>query len=573
MRRFRQFLLVSLVFVLTAQLLGPSLVYASETAVDTDGDARLTLNLGENIADVHIDNVRLWYPVSTDDHTAQDITYTYDPVGNITQIDDNSYTDARKLATFAYDDLYRLTSASSTDEGIELYHHTYSYDSIGNITNKSDQGTYTYNDDGYNNPHAADSIDGADLAYDNAGNLTSDGNLTLAWDYRNRLVTASSTSATSTYAYNHANQRIKKTSDGVDTIYPNRYHEVSGSTTTAYIFAGDELVATREDDGVAKTTYYIHPDHLNSTNVVSNEAGSLEQTLDYYPYGAERINDRNSVFDELRTFIGQYFDDESELSYLNARYYNGSRGQFNSQDLVFLAIGDVDQITEITGELPVQLLSDPQLLNSYAYGRGNPLRYSDPEGERAYGIGVNVLGGVPGLYAQQSAYAVIALSLNPFNLEFGLIESTEGGGTTAVTQVEGSVGLLHSPNAKSIKDLEGIDVGGGGSLRAGLSGAFDIGTSKPDNYNNRITTMTISGGFGLNITPYALPAEVHGGVSYTRSLGSINLTQSATNAYSATQNGTHSISASLQRQLNQIQSQINALKSAIEKRFQSQNSN
>ena len=34
MRRFRQFLLVFFVFVLTVQLLGPSLVYASETAID-----------------------------------------------------------------------------------------------------------------------------------------------------------------------------------------------------------------------------------------------------------------------------------------------------------------------------------------------------------------------------------------------------------------------------------------------------------------------------------------------------------------------------------------------------------
>jgi hypothetical protein len=32
-----------------------------------------------------------------------------------------------------------------------------------------------------------------------------------------------------------------------------------------------------------------------------------------------------------RTFIGQFGDDVVELSYLNARYYHGMRGQFHSE--------------------------------------------------------------------------------------------------------------------------------------------------------------------------------------------------------------------------------------------------
>src|SRR3989338_7381891 len=41
-----------------------------------------------------------------------------------------------------------------------------------------------------------------------------------------------------------------------------------------------------------------------------------------------------------RKFIGQYYDEDTELSYLNARYYDGARGQFTSQDPTHLAIGD-----------------------------------------------------------------------------------------------------------------------------------------------------------------------------------------------------------------------------------------
>lgn len=33
---------------------------------------------------------------------------------------------------------------------------------------------------------------------------------------------------------------------------------------------------------------YIHPDHLGSTNVVTDASGTVVQTLDYYPYGTTR---------------------------------------------------------------------------------------------------------------------------------------------------------------------------------------------------------------------------------------------------------------------------------------------
>src|SRR5262249_46789507 len=66
--------------------------------------------------------------------------------------------------------------------------------------------------------------------------------------------------------------------------------------------------------------------------------------------------------------IGQFADD-SALSYLNARYYEGSRGQFLSEDPIFLA------------DPKAQLLADPQSLNSYSYSDDNPITKSDPSGK------------------------------------------------------------------------------------------------------------------------------------------------------------------------------------------------
>ena len=353
----KKLLLVFLIFILAAQLLGLSLVYASN-----------------------------------------------DPVGNITEIDDNSYTDARKLATFAYDDLYRLTSASSTDAGVELYYETYAYDSIGNITNKSDQGTYTYNDDGYNNPHAADSIDGVNLAYDNAGNLTSDGNLTLVWDYRNRLASASSTTDSITYAYDHNNQRTEITNGSSITTYPNKLYNTDGTTETKHIFDHEgTVIATAETAASSTKVYYNHPDHLTGSNVISNEAGALEQTIDYYPFGGIRVNDRNSVFDEQRKFTGQEYDEDTNLHYYGARYYNQDIGRFVSQDLVFLAVGTGDKRVNIA-------LQNPQFLNSYSYVGNNPLKYVDEEGEFPFLIPVLVIAAI---YAPAVLPSLPALFDNP----------------------------------------------------------------------------------------------------------------------------------------------------------------
>ena len=56
----------------------------------------------------------------------------------------------------------------------------------------------------------------------------------------------------------------------------------------------------------------------------------MKQALDYYPYGAQRINTGTDASD--RRFIGQFADDATSLDYLNARYYDPARGQFTSQD-------------------------------------------------------------------------------------------------------------------------------------------------------------------------------------------------------------------------------------------------
>jgi RHS repeat-associated protein len=117
------------------------------------------------------------------------------------------------------------------------------------------------------------------------------------------------------------------------------------ATTTDYVFNGDSLVSTIDQQfasGVAtgtSVTRYIHPDRLGSTNVVTDASGNVVQVLDYYPYGAARINSSTGGADEKRKFDGMERDNSTGLDYALARYYDNTRGQFLSEDPVFWELG------------------------------------------------------------------------------------------------------------------------------------------------------------------------------------------------------------------------------------------
>lgn len=318
----------------------------------------------------------------------QDISYDYDANGNISQISENATSTAGRTVVYTYDDLNRLTSASTTAASSTPFRQTFSYDILGNLTGwKTGSGatsTYTYAGTGYANPHAPTSVNGVTHSYDNNGNLTSAGSRNFNWNYRNTIASIATSTATTTYAYDHANQRVRQYVPAVGTTtYASRFFDRSilggSATTSSYIYAGDQLVATVEGSGTATSTRYIHADHLGSTNVVTNASGTPVQVLDYYPYGSIRMETGSDV--SSREFIGQMTDEATNLSYLNARYFDSVRGQFLSRDPAHIATGNQQQISEITGFSQQSYLKDPQSLNSYMYARSNPIIFKDPAGK------------------------------------------------------------------------------------------------------------------------------------------------------------------------------------------------
>ncbi len=347
----------------------------------------------------------------------QYLTFTYDAVGNITQIEDTSTAGTRHTTLFGYDDLHRLTSASTTAADSLPYSQTYAYNALGNITNKSDIGIYTYAGTGYANPHAATDINGTSYSYDNNGNLTASGSTLYGWDYRDRMATSTDGVTNWAYAYDHENQRIALGAGVSTTTFPSRFYNVKGATSTAHVMLPDgSFVTTIEGNGTATSTYYIHTDHLGGTHVLTNSSQATVEVTDYYPYGTQRY--QSGAFDEQRKFIGQPFDEATSLSYLQNRYYSGGNGKFLSQDPLVNALGtdqnnrftqmdfgkilgvystqdpwsQINQNGKTNGRITlsqegqIMLLADPQMLNSYSYGKNNPIRYTDPNGLQALAL-------------------------------------------------------------------------------------------------------------------------------------------------------------------------------------------
>ena len=196
-------------------------------------------------------------------------------------------------------------------------------------------------------------------------------------------VTTTTTTTTNevTYAYDHGMRRVSKSSDDSTTYYPSGDFSVADDTSTVYVSGSNGLVASIENSGTGATTDTIHTDHLGSTSVVTDEDGLMIELLDYNPYGTERSSwgsGDSGEAESQKTYIGEYSDSETNLSYLNARYYDPTIGRFLSQDPWF---GN---------------LTSPQSLNKYSYAENNPLTYTDPTGllrQDTYNSGVDKFSG------------------------------------------------------------------------------------------------------------------------------------------------------------------------------------
>lgn len=122
---------------------------------------------------------------------------------------------------------------------------------------------------------------------------------------------------------------------------------------------------------------YLLADHLGSTSLVTDAAGTVISETRYTPYGETRSAAGASPTDYLYT--SQRQEAGLGLYFYNARFYDPALGRFTQPDTI----------------VPVAS-QGTQAWDRYAYANNNPLRYSDPSGHCIFGIDTIVCVAVAG---------------------------------------------------------------------------------------------------------------------------------------------------------------------------------
>ncbi|QIA22017.1 RHS repeat-associated core domain-containing protein [Mesorhizobium sp. AA22] len=309
-----------------------------------------------------------------------DNQYARDFIGRISGTTGLSASDSW---TYGYDSADRLTSSDNL--GDNTLDETFVYAANDNLTSRTRvAGTYVYPSASAARPHAPTAVGAKTLAYDANGNMTSDGTRTLVWDEANRLKTVT-LAANTVSLYGPDGARSKKASSFATTLYPDASVEINPATPGAEIYTR----YPHPDIKVTGTTKaFLHRDHMASVRMVTDAAGAIVEQTNYATYG-ERLN---TGFQTQKSYIGERFDPETGLLYLNARYMDPVLGRFISPD-------DWDPTKPGVGT------------NRYAYAQNDAVNKSDSNGHAGL---VDALGRDPrGRFMEASAAlaGVAALSL------------------------------------------------------------------------------------------------------------------------------------------------------------------
>lgn len=295
-------------------------------------------------------------------------SYQYDVLGNVSQRvqqwGTTSFTE-----DFTYDGLNRL----STSTIVGYAQQVFTYDDIGNILSKTGTGTgnYVYPSSGANSvrPHAVSSIPGVgSFGYDDNGNLLSGAGRTVTWNSFDMPITITKGSASSTFYYGADHQRVKQVrSDGVTVWYAGAMEVETGAATTVKTYLPNDLGVEVDKSGTTQV-YYTHRDRLGSVIAMSNQAGTMAETMAYDSWGKRRNQATPATPDSIdgqtdnKGFTGHEMLDQLDLVHMNGRVYDPMVARFMSADPI------------------IQDPTHTQSYNRYTYVWNNPTNLTDPSG-------------------------------------------------------------------------------------------------------------------------------------------------------------------------------------------------
>jgi len=311
------------------------------------------------------------------------IGYVYDDAGRLMQITQGAetisiaYDDADRrisltlpngvVTSYTYDNADQLTNISYQNAGgAALASLAYAYDAAGQRIGKtggfaSDPlPTSTITSGVFDLNNRQIKWNGFLLGYDVNGDLTSDASVSplraYVFDAGHRLTQINQGGTTASFTYDSFGRRTSKTINGVTTnfLYDGRnpIQEAQGASIYSILtgLGVDERYARSESVG----RYYFLTDALGSTLALTDSSATVQQTYAYEPYGeVTATGSSNNPYQ----YTGRE-NDGTGLYYYRARYYSSAIKRFISEDPMGLDAG----------------------LNMYAYVRGNPVSFVDPDG-------------------------------------------------------------------------------------------------------------------------------------------------------------------------------------------------
>lgn len=355
------------------------------------------------------------YKDANQNHTLQDLQYTYDPAGNIMEVVDDAqstfYYNNQAISprkTYEYDHLYRLIQATGREHiganapnhqdfghlqglphqhiqgAVRNYTQTYQYDAVGNILEMKHQTgaatgnwtrQYTYATNATN--QLLTTQIGSNIYqhnhYDQHGNMTKMPHLqALTWNFADQLVEVqlNAVGDKAYYNYDNGGQRVRKViqkaNKRTERLYlggVERYREYDASnqvTLERWTLMVEGIALVETETGKPPLIRYQYTNHLGSAALETDANGNLISYEEYHPYGTTAYSTYvNASYAVKRyRFTNKERDDETGLYYFGVRYYAAWLGRWTSSD----PGGFIDG------------------LNLYRYVRNNPVNLTDPTG-------------------------------------------------------------------------------------------------------------------------------------------------------------------------------------------------